>query len=211
MEMIDLERAWQGLDQRLAGLEEHARQQRVHRTFDSIRARLRLLTLGQVVQLAVATAIVIVAGPYWVEHWGTWHLVAYGVAIHLYGLALLICALTQLMAVWRIDYRQPVLVVQKRLLQLAWFRVRSERWLLVAGFVAWVPLVFALAAAGGLDVWLAKPSIVLLNLAVGVALAAGVGWLTGRFRDRFARDAAGRSLREAEQELAALLDTSSAH
>lgn len=205
MEMNELERAWQGLDQRLAGLERHARQQRVHRTFDSVRSRLRLLTIGQLAQLAVGVAIVLVAGPYWVGRLGQPHLAVYGIAIHLYGLALLIAAVTQLMTVWRIDYRQPVLTVQKRLLQLASLRVRCERWLLVAGFVAWVPFVFAMAAAGGLDLWIIRPGVVLANLAVGVALAASVGWLTHRFRDRFACDAAGRSLREAEQELAALL------
>ena len=51
----------------------------------------------------------------------------YGIAIHLYGLALLILAVTQLMAVWRVDYRQPVVTVQRRLVQLACLRVRSER------------------------------------------------------------------------------------
>lgn len=206
MEMSELERAWQGLDQRLAGLERHARQQRTQRTFEGIRARLRLLSLGQLVQLAIGAAIVVVAGPYWIGHLDQPHLAVYGIAIHLYGLALLIAAATQLMQVWRIDYRQPVLTVQKRLLQLAWLRVRCERWLLVAGFVAWVPFVFALAAAAGLDVWLVKPWVVLANLAVGIALAAGVGWLTWRFRDRFACDAAGRSLREAEKNLAELLE-----
>lgn len=204
MDMNELEIAWQGLDERLAGLERHARRDRERRALGGVRARLRLLTLGQLVQLAIGIGIVVVAGPYWVGHWGTPHLVVYGVAIHVYGLALLIDAVTQLMQVWRIDYRQPVLVVQKRLLELAWFRVRTERWLLMAGFVTWVPFVFAIAAAAGLDVWTSSPLTVWINLAVGLALAAGVGWLTWRFRDTFACDATGRSLREAQRELAEL-------
>lgn len=205
MEMTELERAWQGLDDRLAGLEKHARREREHRVFDGVRARLRLLAIGQLVQLVVGVLIVLAAGPYWVGHWGTPHLVVYGVAIHAYGLALLIVAVTQLMQLWRVDYRQPVLVVQKRLLQLAWFRVRSERGLLVAGFLVWVPVVFALAAAAGLDVWRTSPLTVWLNLAAGVVLATGVAWATFRWRDAFARDALGRPLRAAQQEIADLL------
>jgi hypothetical protein len=107
--------------------------------------------------------------------------------------------------VLRLDYRRPVLEVQSRLLTLSRVRVCTERWLLMAGFVAWVPFVFAMAAAGGLDVWVTRPGVVLANLAVGLAMAAGVGWLSLRFRDRFACDATGRSLVEAEKELAALL------
>ena len=115
MEMGELEAAWQGLDDRLAGLERHARREREHRAFDTVRARLRGLTVGQVVQLAVGVGIVLSAGPYWVGHLGDApHLVVYGIAIHLYGLALLILAVTQLMAVWRVDYRQPVVTVQPR-------------------------------------------------------------------------------------------------
>jgi hypothetical protein len=204
MDIGELERAWHDLDGRLAGLERQARREREHRAFASVRARLRPLALGQLVQLAIAVAIVVVAGPYWVGHWGTPHLVVYGVAIHAYGIALLIVALTQLMAVWRVDYRQPVLVVQRRLLQLAWLRVRSERWLLMAGFVVWVPFVFAVAAAAGLDVWRTSPLTVWLNLAVGIAMAAGVGWLTFRFGDRFACDASGRSLVAAQRDISEL-------
>jgi hypothetical protein len=205
MELGELERAWQGLDERLAGLERHARREHAHRVFDTVRARLRLLTIGQLVQLAIGVAIVLLAGPYWVGHWGTPHLVVYGIAIHVYGLALLIVAATQLMQLWRVDYRKPVLVVQKRLLELAWFRVRSERWLLIAGFVAWVPILFAVAAAAGLDVWRTSPLTVWLNLAAGLLLAAIVGGLTLRYRERFARDALGRPLREAQRDLDALL------
>ena len=177
------------------------------RAFDTVRARLRGLTIGQMVQLVVGVGIVLFAGPYWVGHLDdATHLVVYGIAIHLYGLALLILAATQLMAVWRVDYRQPVVTVQRRLVQLAWLRVRSERWLLMAGFVVWVPVIFAAAAAVGIDAWTTNPWSVLANLAVGVAMAAGVGWLTWRFPDRFFKDAAGRSLREAQRELGDLVD-----
>jgi hypothetical protein len=168
------------------------------------RARLRLVSLGQIVQLVVGSLIVLWAGSYWFAHLGQTHLAVYGVAIHLYGLGLLIASALQLARLARVDYRKPVLEVQRQLVALRRLRIGSDRLLTIAGFVVWVPIVFVAANAVGLDVWQARPAAVLANLAAGLGLAALVAWLMHRFRDTFERDATGRSLREAEAELAEL-------
>ena len=126
--------------------------------------------------------------------------------MHLYGIALVVVSALQLTQLLRIDYRRPVLEVQRALVELRRLRVRSERGLLVLGFIVWVPLLFIALRALGMDVWLTSPVNVLLNLAAGIVLAGVVYWLTHRFRDRFERDATGRSLREAESELAELAE-----
>lgn len=205
IEMHELEQAWQGLDERLEQQGALLHELRRRDAVDAVRARLRGMSLRQLAQLAVGLLIVLWAGGYWVDHWGQAHLVAYGMAIHLYGLALLIAAAVQLTRLVRMDYRAPVLDVQRQLLALRRLRIRSERGLLILGFVMWVPLLFvAVRRFLHLDVWLTRPEVVWWNLAAGVGLAAVVAWLTHRFRDMFARDAAGRSLREAEAELAEL-------
>jgi hypothetical protein len=204
MELTELQNAWRQLDTRLAGLETQAREQRLHRRLDALRSRIRLLGLGQWVQLLAGAALVVTVAPWWIEHWGQWHLVAYGIGLHAYGLLLLITAVVQLLAIAILDYREPVAKVQKRLLLVRRVRIWGQRWGLVAGFTAWVPAVFAGLATFGWDVWLARPGVVLINLAAGLVMSAAVAWLSYRCRAWFEREAVGGSLRTAQQELAGL-------
>lgn len=201
MDMHELQQAWAGLDERLARQGDDLRGIRRRQGLESARLRLRLVSAGQWVQLAVGIVVALWAGGYWVGHLGEAHLVVYGVSVHLYGLGLLLDAAWQLERLARIDYRKPIVEVQRELVALRRRRVAGERVLLLAGFIVWVPLVFMAANAVGLDVWRRSPEIVGWNVAAGVVLAAFVGWLTIRFRDTFERDAAGRSLRQAEAEL----------
>ena len=204
IEMQDLQQAWRGLEQRLARQETELLRARARRTLDSARARLRLVSAGLWLQLVVGAMVVLWAGGYWFDHLGQAHLVAYGIGLHLYGIGLLASSALQLVRLSQVDYDAPVLEVQRRVLALRRSRVACERLLLIAGGVAWVPLVFIALASVGLDVWLRSPDMVLWNLAAGVGLAALAAWLTHRFRAWFERDATGRGLREAEAELAAL-------
>jgi hypothetical protein len=199
--MHELEQAWKGLDERLEHQGQQLHQVQRRHAIDSVRSRLRLVSLGQVAELAVGVLLVLWAGGYWFDHLGQTHLVVYGLAIHLYGLGLVIVAALQLTRLWRLDHREPVLELQRRLVAIRRLRVNSERVLLVCGFVLWVPLLFVGLNAIGVDVWRHRPAIVLANLGVGVVLAVAVDWLISRFRTGFERDAAGRSLREAEAEL----------
>ena len=204
MELDDLKRAWQGLDVRLQTQGVKLRALRRAGAMDSARAQLRLLTAGQWLQLVVGLLIALWAGGYWWDHLGQPHLVVYGVGLHVYGIALLGASSLQLTQLLRLDYQRPVLDIQRQLLDLRRLRVRCERALLVLGFIAWVPLVFIALRAVHVDVWLTRPSAVLANLGVGMALAGLVYWLTQRFE----RDAAGSSLRQAEAELAELAELS---
>lgn len=204
MEMHDLQQAWNQLDERVREQQDVLLRLERRTVLTGIRARLRVLALGPVVQLAIGVLIALWAGGYWTAHLDQAHLVVCGVAIHLYGLGLAIAAGLQLAALLRVDYHAPVLEVQRRLLALRRVRIAGERVMLIAGFVAWLPLLIVALRGAGLDLWLAHPGNVLANLAVALGLAALVGGLVHRFRARFEHDAAGRRLREAEAELAEL-------
>ncbi len=205
--MHELEQAWGGLDARLSQQDVLLRRIDTYRAMDNVRSRLRGVTIGQLVQLAVGLLIVFWAGGYWWDHLGgPTHVVVYGIGLHIYGLALLIAAAVQLARVATIDYRKPVMVVQKQLLGLRRVRVQSERILLVLGFIAWVPLLFIVMRKFGMDLWVTRPAVVLWNLGAGVVMAGVVAVLMQRFRGTFEKDAAGASLREAEAELAELAD-----
>lgn len=206
MELDELEKAWQSMGARLDAQALELREFRRAGALGAARSRLRAVTLGQWAQLAIGLLIVWWAGGYWWDRMDQPHLVVYGVGVHLYGIALVVASALQLTQLLRIDYRRPVLEVQRALVELRRLRVRSERGLLVLGFVAWVPLLFIALRAFGMDVWLRSPANVWSNLAVGIVLAGVVYWLTHRFRDRFERDATGRSLREAEAELSEMTE-----
>ena len=205
MQMHELEQAWSALDARMDEQNVLLRRINTYHAMDNVRSRLRGVTVGQVVQLVVGLLIVFWAGGYWWAHLGgPTHLVVYGIALHIYGLALLITAAVQLGRLATIDYRRPVMVVQTQLLGLRRVRAGSERLLLVLGFIAWVPLVFIVMHKFGMDIWVTRPSVVLWNLAAGVAMAGTVVLLMKRFRGTFEDDAACKSLREAEADLAEL-------
>lgn len=204
MEIAELERAWSGLAAQAAEQAATLRVLQRDRAVDRLRARTRLVSIGQLAQLGIGIAIVLWAGSYWYGHLGTAHLMAYGMAIHLYGLGLVAVASVQLAALARLDYRAPVLATQRRLLALRRLRVRCERVLLLAGFVVWVPVLCAALHAAGFDAWRSSPVTVLGNLAGGLVLWLSAEMLIRRHPAAFERDAAGRSLIEAEAELATL-------
>lgn len=201
LDMQTLERAWQGLDSRLANQSIALRALRTRAGMRGARARLRLVSAGQVMQLAFALAIVLWAGSYWFDHLETPHLAVFGMAIHVYGIAALVASTLQLARLARVDYRAPVLELQRELIGLRKLRVRGERVLLTLGFALWAPVAFIALDAIGVDVWKTSPASVWANFAAGIAMGAVALWLSYRFRDSFERDAAGRSLREAEAEL----------
>ena len=206
MEMDELQRAWGQLDARLAEQGRQLAQVRRQRGMDAVRTRLRWISLGQLVELGVGLAIVLWAGSYWFEHRTQAHLLAYGLALHAYGLGLLCFAVTQLLWLASIDYQAPVLVVQRKVQRLGQLRAFSGRTMLAAGMLAWVPLVMVGLAAVGLDLWVTRPGVVWANLAVGVGIVLGIEWFHRRYPDRCAREHQGRWLRQARADLEELVE-----
>ena len=204
MEMDELQRAWSQLDARLAAQGQLLERLQRQRGMDGVRSRLRWLSLGQLVELGVGVAIVLWAGSYWFEHRDQAHLLVYGLALHAYGLGLLVFAVTQLLWLASIRYNAPVVVVQRKLHTLGRLRMFSGRVMLSAGMVAWVPLFLVAMRGIGIDLWLTRPSVVWINLAVGVAIAVGVEWYMRRHPERCAREHVGGLLRRAEADLDAL-------
>lgn len=206
MEMDELQRAWTQLDARLETQGRMLARMQRQRGMDGVRTRLRWLSLGQLVELLVGVAIVLWAGSYWFEHRGQTHLLVYGLALHAYGLGLLVFATTQLFWLASIRYNAPVVAVQRKLHTLGRLRMLSGRVMLSAGMVAWVPLFLVAMRGIGVDLWLVRPAVVWINLAVGVAMVIGVEWYMHRHPQRCAREHVGGLLRRAEEDLESLAD-----
>jgi hypothetical protein len=206
MELDELKSAWAEMGLRLE--QQDLRLARLQRqsTLDGVRSRLHLLTAGQVAQLLIGLLFTLWAGRYWVAHLAEPQLLVYGVAVHLYGLALLIAAAVQLVQLMTIRYGAPVAEVQQQFLQLKRQRILAERVLLLIGAVVWLPILLILAQRFGFDVWATQPHIVLWNLAIALAVAGATAWAMYRYPGWLERFAIGGQLREAEQQLAELQD-----
>jgi serine/threonine-protein kinase len=206
MELDELKSAWQSLERKLD--RQHALELHHFRTGRLASARRGLLPLvaGQVTQAAIGLALMAWIAPYWVQHWGEWHRVAYGVALHLYGLMMVLFAGRDLVHIAQVDYAAPVLEIQKRLAALRAQRIQAARAFAIAGCIAWVPLVLVVFDKLGADLWVHKPMMVAWFAASGVgallftwALAA---WSrlarNARLRKDLDDHAAGRSLTRAQ-------------
>ena len=121
--------------------------------------------------------------------------------MHLYGIALIAMATTQLVKLAAIDWTQPVTQVHARVLGVRRQRIRGERVLLIVGAIAWAPLLFIGLNAIGLDVWRHQPMYVLGNLGFGVVLAIAAAWAMQRWPSWLEHTAVGGRLQQVEREL----------
>jgi hypothetical protein len=206
MELDELKGAWQALERKLD--RQHALELHNFRSGRLAHARsgLRPLIAGQVVQAALGVGLMALFAPYWVRHWGEWHLVVYGASLHLYGLMLMLLAARDLVHIARIDYAAPVLEIQKQLAALRAQRIRSGPAFAISGCFAWIPLVLVIFQSLGADVWLHKPAVVGWFVVSGVVTAlftwALLAWVrlprNARMRQSLDDDAAGRSVTRAQ-------------
>lgn len=203
MDLHQLESAWKALDTRVTQQDEDNAQLRIEARGLRSRWRLQLATLGQVAQIAIGLLLAFWGGGSWVDHWGTPHLVAYGLAVHVYGIALMASAIVLILRLATIDYGQPVAEVQTRLLALRRARIRTERVLWLMGAIAWVPMMMMGVFAFGFDAFVHRPSWFWLNLAVGVGLAGIAGAVMAWKPAWFASISMDGALRDVERQIEA--------
>ena len=210
IELDELKLAWQSLSQNL----ERERALSVFELKEQKRARfqrgLSALLPGRITQLIAGLLVAVMAGRFWVNHFGAAHLVISGLLLHGYGIMLIVFAARELTLIRRIDYSAPVLGIQRELAELARWRVRSAIWSVAVGCFTWLPLLLILLYAAGADVWLTKPLFVYLNLLacfLCLGAACAIGWWSRRpgqeklaqyFRDSFV----GRRVNQAQAALA---------
>lgn len=169
MELDDLKQAWQSLDRRLD--QQHALQLLAHRErkLDALRRHLRPLVWGHVLQMLFGALLVLLAVSVWHQHLHETHLLVAGLAMHIYGIAVIIFGGVMLGRIGRMDYSAPVLGLQKQLASL-------RRQYVIGGMCVGLPwwllsvpcamLVFM--ALFGVDFYRNAPLAIWLNLGVGV-------------------------------------------
>ena len=207
LELDDLRRSWQALERKLEAQHALNLELAAETRVDKAKARLRPVLIGQVLQAAIGIACTVFFARFWLAHLDEPVALVSGLLMHAWSVALVVSAVTELLLVVRINYAQPVLVIQKYLGVLQYWRTRMAPLLGLAFWVLWLPLVevllkhFTGAGIAGWFLW--------ANVAVGVAGLAGTLWgfrhlrrRGDRFADAIDADNAGCGVRNAQALLA---------
>jgi hypothetical protein len=193
MELDDLKHAWQTLDRRLRQQNALGFQLLKSSRTDSARRGLRPLAWGQALQMLIGAAGMLVFAPYWVRHLHEPALLASGLVLHAYCLGLVIVGAVVEARIAAIDYAEPVLAIQRRLLALRRAYVIGG---MVVGLPWWfiyVPLLVVLGDGRMLE---DAPGVALIQLAIGAIGLLGTWWFH-RWANRPERAAFGRKLDDA--------------
>jgi hypothetical protein len=141
MELDDMKNAWLALDRRLERAEALNLATFRERRLDRLRASLRPMLIGRIVQIVAGALLALTFAPFWVEHLATPHLVVIGASLHLYALMMIIGGARDIYLIRRIDYAAPVVEIQRRLTELRAWLLKSAPVFGVAGCFIWVPFV----------------------------------------------------------------------
>jgi len=208
MELDEMKNAWLALDRRLERQEAlNVRAFRENR-LDRLRASLRPLLVGRVVQIIVGALLALVFAPFWVEHLDTMHLVVIGASLHAYALMMIIGGARDMYLIRRIDYAAPVLEIQSRLTELRSWLVRSAPVYGAVGCFIWIPFVlWVFAVVFDADVYAHAPDVVYWFIASGFACLAVLLLALHRVRrpglskwaEAFERSVVGRGVYKAQR------------
>jgi hypothetical protein len=178
MELDELKAAWQALDRQLQQQKQLNVQLLTETRMRKARAGLRwLLALG-IGQVAVGVVVTVFCASFWSSHLHQPALLASGIALHAYGVAMIIAGVTEILLIVRTDYAEQVVTIQKYLTLLRQWRIRTRRWFGLAQWLLWVPVVLVmLEYVGGFDLWAYSRATVGWFLAVGAAGLLASVWL----------------------------------
>ncbi|HET7931449.1 MAG TPA: hypothetical protein VFL63_08690 [Rhodanobacteraceae bacterium] len=205
MDIDELKRAWSEMELRQDGMEALLGIGFRENRLGKVRAALRPLFWGQLLQLALGVVLSVWGAGLWATQVGQIGVLVCGLVVHAYGLLLIGFAARNLYLVQAIDFAAPVLDVQRSLAKLRAFRVSVETPInFVACCFVWIPVAWAALAAigvhpalGGFLAW-ALASSVIGMLAIGVVV-----WAMRRLGhgQRVEDESAGRSVTRAQAAL----------
>lgn len=192
MELDEMKLAWQGLDRRLE--QQHALNLQLFRDgrMDKLRRGLRPLVWGQAIQMLIGVLGLLVLAPIWVAHWRDPAVLIAGVAMHAYCVGLIIVGAVVQGQVIRIDYGAPVLAIQRQLLELR--RTYVVWGAIVVGWPWWfltAPLLVVLTRGA---IMVNAPSVIWIQLAIGVVGMFATWWFFYRWSRRPKRGALARRI-----------------
>lgn len=209
MELDQLKATWQALDRTMQ--QSNAIQLQLFKDgrFNKMRAGLRPLFWGQIVQILFGIATILIGITFWSQHRDVAHLFWNGLILHVYGVTTVIAAGMTLGKIRSIDYAAPVLSIQKQLASVRRTYVYSGVVVGYSWWLLWIPFAVVVFDYLGVDIYTTAPGFVWISVAVGIAgllaMWAFHRWASssrrGAFRQRYAESLSGGSVRRAQHVL----------
>jgi hypothetical protein len=176
------------------------------------KARFALWRLGAMLAAGCAILLGIVGwlGLFIHQNQGMPEFVWPAVALEVFAIATTVCLNRQIVLALRIDYDQPVAVIQKQIERLRRARIRYIQAVCLGTTLTWAPIfMVVMKAAFGVDVWLEFDRTWLVtNVLIGLAVIPVGIWLArqlaSRLNQKFLNDLAGYNLNAASRFLADL-------
>ena len=209
MELEELKRTWDALNQHIKRDSTINLALYTDHKLTRLRARLRPLFAGQILQILFGILFVLLAALLWSTKPAAAPVIAAGVVIHAYGIGCIIAAGVVMGAIANIDYSGSVLDIQEKL-------TRARRAYIVGGIVGgltwwflWIPLLMVLLAFVHVNLYAHAPSVVWIGMTVGLIGLSGMLCLYAYSRKpgherlrRFVDEAVvGRSLERSQAQL----------
>ncbi|WP_233841333.1 hypothetical protein [Dyella sp. 2HG41-7] len=207
MELDDMKLAWQTMHRQLEQQQALNLRLLTESRLDKVRHGLQSLFWGQAVQILAGAMLAFIAVSFWIPRVAVPHFLMWGLAVHAFGILMIVTAARNMYLIKRIDFAAPVLDIQQRIASLRDWRVRVEAPLYaVTWSFAWIPMVLMAIASAGVDPTVVAPNLtgyLLLSGVASVGLVALAAWLIRRTRYRRFLDnsLAGGSVQKAESML----------
>lgn len=188
MELDELKQTWQRLDAQLQRHDALAFEGWKDRRVDRARVGLRPLFWGQLVQMLFGMAVLLAGVSLWTSGRDVPVLLAAGLVLHVYGIAVVIVSGVTLGFMRRIDYGAPVVAIQKQLAHLRRCYVIGGMVVGLPWWVLWMlPPAVVAGLRGGDATW--------LWIAAAVSIAGLLGtWWFHRWVRRPGREALARRM-----------------
>ncbi|MBJ7574735.1 hypothetical protein [Luteimonas sp. MC1828] len=187
MELDDLKQAWQTLGRQMERQQALNLQLLRESRLERARRGLRPLVIGQLLQLLLGVALVVLGVACWTRNTEVARLFASGIIVHAFGVLTVALAGITLGLVASIDYSAPVLRIQQQMARLLRFYGVNSNLAGAPWWVMWVLVVVAVSGLGAAPVQAATPVWIQASLAIGVVGLLGT-WLYA-WRSRRARAA----------------------
>ena len=190
MELDALKEKWAEYDRKLDVSIRLNRQLLMAANMNRLRSPLRRFAFSVGLGGLIGLIGPVILGRFIYQHWAEPRFALPAVVLHLWVIASVAASIRQMAMALRIDYDQPIAVIQKQLESLRVLRIRVTQWALLTGQVVWwIPfLIVALKGLWDLDAYkLFGTAFLLTNLAVGLAIIPLAIWASKKFGDRMGR------------------------